>query len=381
MRIGDVRATLGAKMMTCSRFPYLAAVSLGFLLTSCSTSGNSSSDPGEITEAVPLLDGDGTLAAHGWARGPLMEYDRTLVQPEREDQLREWEYYAVFAPKFAIGLTLADLGLLSFSILTLEDYATNEIHDAIMFEDSDALDFPFTPFENTLFESSTGSVEYRFEGDHRSITVLAGAPGSAERMEARIRLADSEAVQSIAVSHLFDEPGEFFYENKRLGMPATGTVVVGDTTYDFGEGESFGVLDWGRGVWPDEVRWEWGHFTGMTDGHLIGINLGTVNGDDTPGSADSISVDGVLHKLPESIWEYDLNDIMEPWHFTSDDGRIKLTLMPDFDDSTVLALGPPLTLDRRKVHGVIEGTIGLDDGSTLQVAGVRGAAEYVEIIW
>jgi hypothetical protein len=72
---------------------------------------------------------------------------------------------------------------------------------------------------------------------------------------------------------------------------------------------------------------------------------------------------------------------LAPWLFTSEDGRINLTLTPDFDDSTVLALGPPLTLTRWKVHGVIEGTIGLDDGSTLQVQEVRGAAEYVEIIW
>lgn len=354
---------------------------VSILLASCSTSNGATSDPGEITEETPLLNDDGTVAAHGWARAPLMEYDRGLVQPEREDQLREWEYYAVFAPDFAIGLTLADLGLLSFSILTLEDYETGDIHDAIMFEDSDALDFPLTPFDNTLFESSTGSVEYRFEGDHRRITVLAGTPGTADRMEARVRLADSAAVQSIAVSHLFDEPGEFFYENKRVNMPATGTVLVGDTTYDFGEDESFGVLDWGRGVWPDDVEWEWGHFTGMIDGRLVGINMGTVNGDDTPGSADAVVVDGVLHKLPESIWEYDIDDIMADWRFTSEDGRIKLTLYPDFDDSTVLALGPPLTLTRWKVHGVIEGTVGLDDGSTLQVRDIRGAAEYVEIVW
>jgi len=310
-----------------------------------------------------------------------MQYDRSFVQSEREDQLREWEYYAVFAPDFAIGLTLADLGFLSFSTLTLEDYKTGLVHDAIMFADSDALDFPFTPFGNTLFESSTGSVEYRFEGDHRSITVLAGAAGTDERMEARVRLADSEGVESIAVSHLFDEPGEFFYENKRVSMPATGTVVVGNTTYDFGEGESFGVLDWGRGVWPHDVKWEWGHFTGMTDGHMVGINMGTVNGDDTPGTADAVIVDGVLHKLPESIWEYELDELMAPWRFSSDDGRIELTLTLDFDDSTTISLGPALTLTRWKVHGVIAGTLELDDGSTLQVDGVRGAAEYVEIVW
>ena len=360
-----------------------SALLLAFVaLTACASSGSPpASDPGEVTEETPLLAGDGTLAAHGWARGPLMQYDRGLVQAERADQLREWEYYAVFAPNFAIGLTLADLGLLSFGLLTLEDYETGDIHDAMLLGDAGALDFPFTPFENTLFETALGSVEYRFEGDHRTITVLAGAPGSDERMEARVRLADSEAVQSIAVSHKFDEPGEFFYENKRVSMPATGTVLVGETSYDFGDGESFGVLDWGRGVWPDDVRWEWGHFAGVTDGHMVGINMGTVNGDDTPGSADAVIVDGVLHKLPESQWKYDLEDLLAPWLFTSEDGRINLTLTPDFDDSTVLALGPPLTLTRWKVHGVIEGTIGLDDGSTLQVQEVRGAAEYVEIIW
>lgn len=362
---------------------FLVIASLGFLLGACSTTDTSvpSSDPGEVTEATPLLGDDGTLAAHGWARGPLMQYDRALIQPEREGQLREWEYYAVFAPDFAIGLTLADLGFLSFSILTLEDYETGDVHDALLVGDAEALDFPFTPFENTLFEVETGSVEYRFDGDHRTITVLAGQEGTANRMEARVRLADSEAVQSIAVSHLFDEPGEFFYENKRVSMPATGTVLVGDTTYDFGEGESFGVLDWGRGVWPDDVKWTWGHFTGMTGGRTVGINMGTVNGDDTPGTADAVIVDGVLHKLPQSEWEYDLDEIMAPWRFTSEDGAIDLTLTPDFDDSTVLALGPTLTLTRWKVHGVIEGTVGLDDGSLLQVQGVRGAAEYVEIDW
>jgi hypothetical protein len=129
------------------------------------------------------------------------------------------------------------------------------------------------------------------------------------------------------------------------------------------------------------ITWEWGHFTGMTDGHMVGINMGTVNGDDTPGTADAVIVDGVLHKIDRSMWDYDLDNLTEPWHFTSLDGRLDLILTPDFDDSTVLALGPPLTLTRWKVHGEIQGTVELDDGSLLQVEGIRGAAEYVKIIW
>lgn len=358
---------------------FVLVVAFGMTLVACKS--ENLAETGEITEPTPLLNADGTVAAHGWARGPLMQYDRSLVQAEQLSALREWEYYAVFAPDFAIGLTLADLGLLSFAILTLEDYATGEVHDAILLGEAAALDFPPTPFGNTLFESPTGTIEYKFEEGMRTITVIAGADGSDERMEAHLQLSDSRATESIAVVHRFNDPGQFFYENKRVSMPATGTVQVGDATYTLPEGQSFGVLDWGRGAWPGEVRWEWGHFAGMIDGHMVGINMGTVNGDDTPGTADATIVDGLLHKLGRSDWEYDLEDVMAPWRFSSADGSIDLTLTPDFDDSTTLNLGPPYTLTRWKVHGEIEGTVRLDDGSLLQVQGIRGAAEYVEIIW
>ena len=250
-----------------------------------------------------------------------------------------------------------------------------------MIGDAEALDFPPTPFENTLFEAAAGSVEYRFLEGTRTITVLAGEEGADDRMEAHLELADSTGVEAVAVVHRFDDPGQFFYENKRVSMPATGSVQVGDTVYELPAGESFGVLDWGRGAWPGEVRWEWGHFSGITDGHMVGINLGTVFGDDSPGTADAVIVDDVLHKLPRSEWEYDLEDVLGEWRFRSVDGRIDLTLTPDFDDSTTLSLGPPYTLTRWKVHGEINGSVELDDGSELQVSGIRGAAEYVEIIW
>ncbi|MBW2189247.1 MAG: hypothetical protein DRH23_02675 [Deltaproteobacteria bacterium] len=265
---------------------FFLTLALAAPLIGCTTDSSPGRDPGEIVEETPLLNPDGTVAAHGWARGPLMQYDRSLVQEEHLGGLREWEYYAVFTPDFAIGLTLADIGLLSFSILTLEDYATEEIHSAILIAEASALDFPPTPFEDTLFEAPTGTVEYRFEEGMRTITVLAGEEGSEDRMEAHLQLADSSAVENVAVVHRFDEPGQFFYENKRVSMPATGSVQVGEVSYELPQGASFGVLDWGRGAWPGEVRWEWGHFAGMTGGHMVGINLGTVFADDSPGPSN-----------------------------------------------------------------------------------------------
>ena len=352
-----------------------------FVLSACTSTDGLGSTGHEITESTPSLHDDGTVAAHGWARGPLVEYDRSLVQDDVIDGLREWEYYAVFTPDFAIGLTLSDIQLLAFGILTVEDYETGDIHDQILLGDAAALNFPPTPFENTSFESPSGSVEYRFEEGKRTIDVVAGAEGAPGRMVAHLELADSTTTESVAVVHHFDHPARFFYENKRIIMPATGSVAVGSKLYELPQGSSFGVLDWGRGAWPSDVRWEWGHFSGTLDGQTVGVNLGTVFADDSAGTADAVIVDGALHKIESSDWEYDLEDIMNEWHFTSPDGRLDLTLTPDFDDSTVLSLGMPLTLTRWKVHGEISGTVILDDGSGLDLSGIRGAAEYVEIVW
>ena len=99
--------------MGISRRTPILALMLTLLIGGCQSNDENAADPGEITAETPLLNPDGTLAARGWARGPLMQYDRSLVRADQADGLREWEYYAVFTPDFAIGLTLADLGLLS----------------------------------------------------------------------------------------------------------------------------------------------------------------------------------------------------------------------------------------------------------------------------
>lgn len=57
-------------------------------------------------------------------------------------------------------------------------------------------------------------------------------------------------------------------------MPATGYVEYEGKTYEFPEGESFGLLDWGRGVWTYKNTWYWGVAQGMVDGKRIGWNIG-----------------------------------------------------------------------------------------------------------
>ena len=46
-------------------------------------------------------------------------------------------------------------------------------------------------------------------------------------------------------------------------MPASGIVNFDGKEYVFPEGKSFGVLDWGRGVWTYKNTWYWGSASGQ----------------------------------------------------------------------------------------------------------------------
>ncbi len=337
-------------------------------------------DPREITEPMPLLHADGTVSAHGWARGPLVEYDRAAVAPEVAERVREWEFYAIFAPGFALSVTLADVGVATVGTLTVQDYATGVRHEETILGGGEDLALPATPYGDTRWDRPAGFVEYGYDAGTRTIRFGAGDAGLWERAEADLVVLEDPASESVAVVTRFEDPRLFFYENKRVDMTATGTVRIGEASWTLPAEGAYAVLDWGRGAWPPEVRWDWAAASGTSSGRRVGINLGTVHGDDSRGTADAVIVDGVLHKLGRVRWDYDVEDLLAPWRFTTEDGRLDLVLAPDFDDSSTLDLGR-MGMRTWKVHGILSGTVALDDGSTLPIEGVRGIAEHVEIAW
>ena len=339
-------------------------------------------DPIEITAPSPLLGPVGALIAHGWARHPHMQYDRSAVRADLADRVREWEYYAVYAPDFALSVTLTDIGLLTLGTLSVQDYASGEVVSETLLGGRGELALPPTPFESTSWPRSDGLVELLYAAGLRTVRFRAGADGVFERADAELEVLDDPAGESIAVVTRFaEDPGLFFYENKRVALPATGRVRLGARTWTLPASGAFAVIDWGRGAWPADVHWDWAAGGGTSGGHRVGINLGSVHGDDSRGTADAVIVDGVLHKIDRVFWDFDPEDPSRPWRFTSMDGRLDLTLAPDFDESSMIALGPRHSMRTLKMHGTFSGTVELDDGSVLAIDGVRGAAEHVLIRW
>lgn len=340
-------------------------------------------DPIEYTASAPMFGPDGTVVAHGWAREAVFEYDRALVRADLAEQVREWEYFDIFTPDFQADVTLTDIGLLTGAFLTVRDLATGETVRDSMLAGAGTLTLPSTPFESTHFVSPGGEVDLAYApSGERTVHYAGGTSPAWERAEVDLTITDDPAGESIATLVCFPplDPGLFFYENKRLALPVTGTIRIGTRTWTVPVG-SFVVIDWGRGAWPSDVSWLWADAAGTTaDGRRVGINLGTVHGDDSRGTSDAVVVDGVLSKMGRVSWTFDADAPMSPWTFEASDGRLSLTLTPDFDASSELGSGARSQRVVR-VLGTYSGSVELDDGTTLAIEGIRGAAEEVTIRW
>lgn len=341
----------------------------------------------EIVNEGPLLDGRGRLAATGWARRPVLVYDRRSVKAPAW-RIKEWDYYLVSVPGLAVAFTVADnayMGLLSASFL---DIAAGR-------EKTESLILPATFGRLGLpADSRKGDVEARGKGFHIAIAndgatrrIQASLPAfdGGSGLEAEIELFDEPEDSMVIATPFPGLPRHFYYNRKVIGMKARGELRYGERREVLDPASAFGLLDWGRGVWPYAGTWYWGAAQGIVGGKRFGWNLGYGFGDTSAATENMLFFEGKAHKLTAVDFGIPRradgsDDFMSPWRFTSSDGRFDMQFKPRLDRASRTAVGP-LESDQHQVFGDFSGTARLDDGGLIEVADFPGFAEKVSNRW
>lgn len=193
-----------------------------------------------------------------------------------------------------------------------------------------------------------------------------------------------EPEESMVICTPFPKPGCFYYNQKINCMRARGQVQLGDKTYCFDPADSFGVLDWGRGVWTYHNTWYWGSASGLADGVPFGWNIGYGFGDTSAASENMLFYGGKAHKLSQVCFHIPQrdgrDDFLSPWRFTSDDGRFEMKFDPILDRAACTDV-KLIKSDQHQVFGRFTGAATLDDGRVIQVRDMLGFAEKVENKW
>ena len=340
----------------------------------------------EIKNVIPLLDERGNLTEPGYAKRLLPVYDRTKVKGGFA-RLKEWDYYYVGNAHFGVALTIADnsyMGLDSISFLSFEDTSWEITKSPMSVFPMGKTNLPSTSASGVTAHSGKGYfLEFRVENGARSLRAHMEKFRGEDAIDICLILRN-EPEESMVICTPFEKEAHFYYNQKINCMRAEGTVRLGSEEYIFDPSESYGVLDWGRGVWTYHNTWYWGSASGLVDGVDFGFNIGYGFGDTSAASENMLFYDGKAHKLSQVTFQIPMKegkeDYLQPWRFTSDDGRFEMEFYPILNRASCTDV-KVIKSDQNQVFGRFNGTATLDDGTVLQIRDLMGFAEKVENKW
>lgn len=340
----------------------------------------------EITERIPLLDEQGNLTRAGYAKRLLPVYDRKKVRGG-VTRLKEWDYYYVGNDRFGVALTIADnsyMGLDSVSFLSFEGEPWEITKSPMSAFPMGRTGLPAQ--SNSGITASSGkrhAILFQVGDNRRQLTAHMEKFKDGKPIDVEITLTD-EPEESMVICTPFNKPGHFYYNQKINCMRASGVVRIGEERYHFSPEDSFGVLDWGRGVWTYHNTWYWGSASGLVDGVDFGFNIGYGFGDTSAATENMLFYAGKAHKLSKVTFGIPMKDgkedYLKPWRFNSDGGRFEMDFEPVIDRASCTDI-KLIKSDQHQVFGRFSGTATLDDGTKLEVRSLMGFAEKVENKW
>lgn len=324
----------------------------------------------------PVLDGKGRPVA-GYSTSAMRAYDRRAIKapPWR---IKEWDFYQVTDGSHCLQFTIGHAAYAGQVSVMLFDFRNG----VKLVEKSRFLVLPFGSLHMPANTETDHVLAYQKDGMEMRFTSM----GEKRLLSCRWEDLSADVVltrrnpYSLVINVPFDESPRAFYYNQKINcMTAEGTIRYTGGEHRFQPGDSFGLLDWGRGVWPFHNEWYWSNGTGIVNGELFGFNLGCGFGNTSAATENILFYRGEAHKLGAVRFELG-KDYMEPWHLRDREGRLDLTLTPVYDRTTRTKL---LWVDNccHQMFGAFAGRAVLDDGTALYIDNVISFAEHAVNNW
>ena len=344
----------------------------------------------EITKRDLLLDEWGNIKEPGYAKRQMLIYRRSGVKSGFL-RLKEWDYYLIQNEHFAIALTIADnsyMGLDSISFINFDEKTEHTV-SKMQWMTRGKKKFPMdSRYGSVKSKGKKYSIGFQKEKDKRILDFYMEDFYNDQILSGQIMLQD-EPIESMVIATPFLKKGHFYYNQKINCLRAQGRFKLGKKEFEFSQTDSFGVLDWGRGVWTYSNTWYWGSASGLVNGVPFGFNIGYGFGNTENATENMIFYDGKAHKLNQVTFIIPSNtdlkgnikeEYLSNWKFTSDDGRFEMDFQPILDRAakTDIIL---ISSDQHQVFGKFTGKAILDDGTVISIKDFIGFAEKVKNKW
>jgi hypothetical protein len=338
----------------------------------------------KITKPSKLLNKHGELKQKGYATSPILSYRRKDVA--KKLRLKEWDYYLIHNKQIVFALTVGkSLGFLLISA-TIINLKTNTQQTKARIRFAPCLKLPETSMTGDIcYQDTRLRVAITHEKNQRILSLYMKNFEGGSDLDVSFVLS-LEPKESMVIATPFQENTACFYYNQKIvGMTADGTVSLKDANYTFDPNHSFGILDWGRGVWPYKTNWYWSAACGFICNQKFGFNFGYGFGDTSAATENMLFYKGICNKLENITIHIPRNidnqyEFMKTWHITSSDDRVDLLFQPILDRSACFGM-ILFSTNQHQVFGKFTGCVTLDNGTRIYIKDFLGFAEKVENKW
>ena len=303
------------------------------------------------------LFNNGIPTAFGYAFSGVVDYNRKEAKIPAL-KLKEWDFYQIVNPKFSMYAIIGHVSYATSINITLFEYERNKsfyVGKLLPFKKV-KMDTNASIDSSVIYDDKDYHLELRKVGQLRFIEFRANDKELGP-CSATIKLQETQK-DHILVSTPFEKKNQFYLNQKNCLMRAYGSVRFGEKKYDL-EDNSYGLLDWGRGVLPFKHHWVWGSGSGKVNGKLFGFNIGKF-GNNEYGTENVFFYDGKTYKMGKVEITYNPDAYMDDWSYLSDDGSFSFKMKPVYDNHTKTKM---LWVDNEchQVFGFFNGYLKIDD--------------------
>ena len=332
----------------------------------------------EITQTTQLLDKQGNLAVAGFAKHMYFVYDKNAVR--KRWRLKEWDFYQVhFDDRYVLQLTLGHVSYAMQINATLMDLTTGKKRSVGKialaqqeFKDS----MPANPeVAHTLkYFAENLCVQFEVSDKYRR---LCYTQTDAHGVVAEINLTltnVSKEKDKMVIATPFFKKGQFYLNYKENCFVANGYCRIEDMCYQIKDG--FGLIDWGRGVWPYAHKWIWGNGGTVVNGKHFGFNVGWGFGDTEHATENMFFYDNKAYKLG-TVTE---TKVGNNYHYEDGEKRFVFDVEFMFDNFTKTNV---LVVNNKchQVFGRWSGYVVLDDGTKISIPAFTAFCEHADNKW
>lgn len=250
---------------------------------------------------------------------------------------KQFQYFGVISDQVLIGCALADTAWLGLAFVYVFDVRKQKLQEYTWRSPlARAMQLSDSPCKGeSRFQQHGIDIRLGYRRDNGVLAKTLHIDSKALKVNAQV--VESSPFTPMSLCTRAGVNG-WVYANKVAGLPVSGELQLGNEMLDLGAIGACGHHDFSAGFMRRETFWNWACFSGKQDNQMVGINL-SCGVNETSYTENCLWLNGQLIKVDTVRFDYNRDDLMQPWRVTSLDGQVELSFVPQGNHREKLNLG------------------------------------------